>query len=270
MSSTNLLLKGKEVVLHYLGPEGELDWMAAFAEIGHLLNGLGNIQVVMVGPEVPTNLSGTMSGISSRVRVNLVRGVYQEEAAYLPSLDIVIALNCGLESYPSWRGALDLIKSKNIPAFFTDQSEISCSNAKQYYFSFNRDSMKIDSSYLHSGPRNELLNCDASEISKGTLNELLNLINRIVAKISFSKMLLFPEDNNVVQSLPTKADGDLKELPLGRVSKKKDRQRLRFLNILVNTWHRIVRITNSSETSKGTECLQLFKFLEAFVLRNIL
>ncbi|KAJ4981061.1 hypothetical protein NE237_031898 [Protea cynaroides] len=131
MSSKNLLLKGKDVVLHYLGPEGELDWMAAFAEIGHLLNGLGNIQVVMVGPEVPTNLSGTMSGISSRVRVNLVRGVYQEEAAYLPSPDIVIALNCGLESYPSWSGALDLIKSKNIPAFFTDQSEISCSNAKQ-------------------------------------------------------------------------------------------------------------------------------------------
>ncbi|KAJ4980420.1 hypothetical protein NE237_031257 [Protea cynaroides] len=139
----------------------------------------------------------------------------------------------------------------------------------QYYFSFNRDSMKIDSSYVHSGPHDELLDCDTSEISKCTLNELLNLINRIVAKIFFLKMLLFPEDNNVVQSLPTKADGDLKELPLRRVSKKEDRQRLRFLNILVNTWHRIVRITNGSETSKGTECLQLFKFLEAFVLRSI-
>ncbi|XP_042479141.1 zinc finger MYND domain-containing protein 15 [Macadamia integrifolia] len=131
MSTKNLLLKGKEVILHYLGPEGELDWMPAFAEIGHLLNGLGNIQVVMVGPEVPTNLSGTVSGISSRVRVNLVRGVYQEEATYLPSPDVVIALNCGLESYPSWSAALDLIKSKNIPAFFTDQSEIFCTNAKQ-------------------------------------------------------------------------------------------------------------------------------------------
>ncbi|KAJ4981100.1 hypothetical protein NE237_031937 [Protea cynaroides] len=109
-SSKNLLLKGKEVVLHYLGPEGELDWMAAFAEIGHLLNGLGNIQVVMVGPD---------------------KFVGDNEAAYLPSPDIVIALNCGLESYPSWSGALDLIKSKNIPAFFTDQSKISWSNAKQ-------------------------------------------------------------------------------------------------------------------------------------------
>lgn len=129
--SKNLLLKGKEVILHYLGPEGELDWMPAFAELGHLLNGLGNIQIMMVGPQVPTNLSGTTSGISSRVRVNLVRGVYQEEATYLPSPHIVVALNCGLESCASWGGALDLIKSMDVPAFFTEQSEISCANAKQ-------------------------------------------------------------------------------------------------------------------------------------------
>lgn len=131
ISSKNLLLKGKEVILHYLGPEGELDWMPAFAEAGHLLNGVGNIQIVMVGPEVPTSLSGTTSGIGSRVRVNLVRGVYQEEAVYLPSPHVIVALNCGLDSYVSWGGALDLIKSMGTPAFFTDQSEISCANAKK-------------------------------------------------------------------------------------------------------------------------------------------
>ncbi|KAK9151795.1 hypothetical protein Syun_010104 [Stephania yunnanensis] len=131
ISSKNLLLKGKEVVVHYLGPEGELDWMAAFAEIGHLLNGLGNLQIVMVGPEVPTELSGTMSGISSRMRVNFVRGLYQEEATYLPSPHLVIALNGGLESYATWGGALDLIKSRNVPTFFTDQTELACSSAKQ-------------------------------------------------------------------------------------------------------------------------------------------
>lgn len=131
ISSKNRLLKGKEVILHYLGPEGELDWMPAFAEIGHLLNGSGNIQIVMVGPEVPTNLSGTTSGISSRVRVNLLRGVYQEEATYLPSPHVIIALNCVLDRNGSWSGALDVIKTMGFPAFFTDQSEISCANAKQ-------------------------------------------------------------------------------------------------------------------------------------------
>lgn len=130
-SSKNLLLKGKEVIVHYLGPEGELDWMTAFVEMGHLLNGMGNIQIVMVGPEVPTNLSGTTSGIGSRVRVNLARGIYQEEATYLPSPHVIVALNCGLESNSSWGGALELIKSMGVPAFFTDQSEISCTNAKQ-------------------------------------------------------------------------------------------------------------------------------------------
>lgn len=44
---------------------------------------------------------------------------------------MIIALNCGLDSYASWGGALSLIKSMAIPAFFTDQSEIACANAKQ-------------------------------------------------------------------------------------------------------------------------------------------
>ncbi|CAN6452281.1 unnamed protein product [Victoria cruziana] len=131
ISSKNLLLKGKEVVVHYLGPELELDWMPAFSEISHLLNGSGNLQIVMVGPEVPTNLSGTFSGISSRVRINFVRGLYQEEATYLPTPHVILALNSGLDSCPSWGGALDLIKSLNVPAYFTEYSELACTNAKQ-------------------------------------------------------------------------------------------------------------------------------------------
>lgn len=131
ISSKSLLLNGGEVIVHYLGPEVELDWMQAFAEIGHLLNGLGNMQIVMVGPEVPTNLSGTVLGIGSRVRVNLIRGIYQEEATYLPSPHVIMSLNSGLEKYASWGGALDLIKAMNIPAFFTDHSEVSCGNNKQ-------------------------------------------------------------------------------------------------------------------------------------------
>ncbi|KAJ4838685.1 hypothetical protein Tsubulata_003117 [Turnera subulata] len=131
ISTKNLLLRGKEVIIHYLGPEGELDWMPAFAEIGHLLSGSGNIHIVMVGPDVPTNLSGTTSGISSRVRVNLVRGIYQEEATYLPSPHVIVALNCKLDGYISWGGALDLVKSLGVPAYFTDQSEMLCANAKQ-------------------------------------------------------------------------------------------------------------------------------------------
>ena len=80
----------------------------------------GNVQIVMAGPEVLMNLSGTTSGVGSRVRVNLVRGVYQVDGSYLPSPHFFIALNSGLESYSRWSGALDLIKSMGVPAFFTD------------------------------------------------------------------------------------------------------------------------------------------------------
>ncbi|WOG85317.1 hypothetical protein DCAR_0104505 [Daucus carota subsp. sativus] len=136
INSKNLLLQGKEVTVHYVGPEAELDWMPAFAEISHVLNGMGNINMVMVGPGIPTHLSGTTFGIGSRIRVNLVRGLYQEESMYLPAPNVIVALNCKLESYSSWDGTLELIKLMGIPSFFTDQTEILCSNAKQVLCNF--------------------------------------------------------------------------------------------------------------------------------------
>uniref|UniRef100_A0A1D1YAI4 Zinc finger MYND domain-containing protein 15 n=1 Tax=Anthurium amnicola TaxID=1678845 RepID=A0A1D1YAI4_9ARAE len=131
IDSKNRLVKGREVIVHYLGPEVELDWIPAFMEIGHLLNVSGNVQIFMVGPEVPSNLSGTATGTNSRVKVNLVRGVYQEEASCLPIPNVVLALNCGLDTHGSWGGTLEQIKSLDVPAFFTDRSEVACSSAKQ-------------------------------------------------------------------------------------------------------------------------------------------
>ncbi|KAJ4760746.1 Zinc finger MYND domain-containing protein 15 [Rhynchospora pubera] len=131
INSKNRLIKGKEVIVHYLGPAVELDWLQAFDEISHLLNGLGNVQIFMIGPEVPSNLLGPVSGLGSRLRVNLVRGLYQEQYTNLPAPHMVIALNCGFESYGSWSGALGVIKSINVPVFFTERSEVLCTSAKQ-------------------------------------------------------------------------------------------------------------------------------------------
>jgi hypothetical protein len=145
-----------------------LDWMPAFAEVGHLLNGLGNIQIVMVGPEVPTNLSGTTSGIGSKVRVNLVRGVYQEEATYLPSPHVIVALNCGLDSCVSWVGALDLIKSMGTPAFFTDQSEILCANAKKVLRSAGLHiTLPVTPNQFRSPVKNHGASCNLPSYSNG-------------------------------------------------------------------------------------------------------
>ncbi|CAN6969101.1 unnamed protein product [Brassica oleracea var. botrytis] len=128
--SKNLLLKGKEVTVHYLGPERERDWIKAFAEINHLLNGLGTVQIIMVGPEVPSDLSGTIATNNSRVKVSFVKGLYQDEVTYLTSPDIVVALNCDLDKYSSWSGALEAVNNLRIPGFFTDKTEDACGNAK--------------------------------------------------------------------------------------------------------------------------------------------
>ncbi|XP_010439410.1 PREDICTED: zinc finger MYND domain-containing protein 15-like [Camelina sativa] len=131
--SKNLLLKGKEVTVHYLGPERELDWIKAFAEINHLLNGLGTVQIIMIGPEVPSDLSGTIattSTINSRVKLSFVKGLYQEEVTYLISPDIIVALNCDLDGYSSWAGAVETMNNMGIPGFFTDKTEEACGNAK--------------------------------------------------------------------------------------------------------------------------------------------
>lgn len=81
----------------------------------------------MIGPEVPSNLSG----ISGGLRIDFSRGMYREQVSYQSSPHVVIALDCGLVNYGSCDGALDLVKSMNLSTFFTERSEISCGNAKQ-------------------------------------------------------------------------------------------------------------------------------------------
>ena len=43
----------------------------------------------------------------------------------------------------------------------------------------------------------DLLDCDVGEIDSHSLNQSLNHINRVVAKISFGKILLYLENNQI-------------------------------------------------------------------------
>ncbi|KAK9268493.1 hypothetical protein L1049_000245 [Liquidambar formosana] len=149
----------------------------------------------------------------------------------------------------------------------------------RYYFSLSGDSIKMkkrlklfDSicpfSVMHDG----LLDCDVSELDSYSFNQSLNFINRVVAKISFCRVLLFLEDN-YFQSLPKEADGDLKEIPSEKGSNREHLSRMQFMNILVNTWQLIVKKFPSSSGESGkensTDCLRLFKYLEVFILRSV-
>uniref|UniRef100_A0A5B6YI04 Nucleolar pre-ribosomal-associated protein 1 N-terminal domain-containing protein n=1 Tax=Davidia involucrata TaxID=16924 RepID=A0A5B6YI04_DAVIN len=148
----------------------------------------------------------------------------------------------------------------------------------QYCFSLNGDSIKLkkrlklfDSVCLCNGEHDDLLDCDVNAIDAYSLQQSLNFVNRVVAKISLCRMLLFPMDNQI-QSLRNKGDGDMKEMPLEVGSSREDWSRIRFVNTLVQTWQLIVKKfpLNSVDSGqvKGSNCF-LFKFLEVFILRNI-
>ncbi|KAL7202736.1 hypothetical protein ACSBR1_034244 [Camellia fascicularis] len=126
----------------------------------------------------------------------------------------------------------------------------------RYYFSLNKDAMKLkkqlklfDSVCPHSGAHDTILDCDVSEIDAYSLNQSLNLVNRVVAKIYFCRMLLFQKDNQI-QSLPGE-DGNMKEIHSEVRSNKEDSSRIRFMNILVWTWQLIVKkFPSKSEDSR--------------------
>ncbi|XAR52354.1 hypothetical protein NMG60_11020377 [Bertholletia excelsa] len=138
-----------------------------------------------------------------------------------------------------------------------------------YHFALNKDDVKLkkrlklfNSVCPHSGEQADLLDCNISEIGTYSLNQSLNLVNRVVAKVYFCKMLLFSK-NNHLQSEP-------EEDKVG--SNKEDLSRIRFMDILVQTWQMIVKKFPSKSKGPGKVLggNYMFGFLEAFMLRNIL
>lgn len=149
-----------------------------------------------------------------------------------------------------------------------------------YHFALNGDSMKMkkrlklfNSIFTHATTHDELIDCDVGDVASYSLNQLLNLINRVVAKISFCRMLLFPNSNQV-QSVLKEADGDLKNVSWKMGSHGEDSSRMQFIDILVRTWQWIVKkvplVSDSSANRKITDSVSIYRYLEAFILRSIL
>ncbi|XP_057475147.1 uncharacterized protein LOC130763274 [Actinidia eriantha] len=148
----------------------------------------------------------------------------------------------------------------------------------RYYFAMNRDAVKMKkrlklfvSVCPCSDAHDDILDCDVSDIAAYSYDQSLNLVNRVVAKIHFCRMLLFPKDNQVQPLL--KEDVNKKEIPSEVGSNKVDLSRIQFLNILVRTWQLTVKKFPSkfdgSGKTLGTNYF-LLRFLESFILRNIL
>ncbi|CAI0379864.1 unnamed protein product [Linum tenue] len=118
-----------------------------------------------------------------------------------------------------------------------------------------------------------LLDCDIHEIELYSVGESLNLINRVLGKISFFSLLLFPKDDQVV-SLAKESNGNAKEVSLEKFSEKESKARIKFMGMLVGTWCRMVKkfppSADVSEKERPKNCLLLYRFLEICILRTIL
>ncbi|XP_044505387.1 uncharacterized protein LOC123225472 isoform X4 [Mangifera indica] len=150
----------------------------------------------------------------------------------------------------------------------------------QYHFALSRDSLKtkklmklFNSIFPCSCAHEELqVDCDVSELKFNSVSETVNLINRVVAKISLARMLLFPEDYQV-SSVQMEVDEGSKEFSVKPVSKEQNPSRMHFMNILVGTWQKMVKklpSVSDSSKNKSTDCLLLYKYLEVFILKSIL
>lgn len=145
------------VVIHYLGPEKELDSLPLFGEVALLLPQI-RIRLVMVGPEVPEDMHGKceayrresvpvapgLGGVSSpplpSCEVTTVRCLYHEMASMastskIPGLHagdsrlkprVVIGLNAGLSAYetyiPTVEALARLLVQDKVPCLFSDYS----------------------------------------------------------------------------------------------------------------------------------------------------
>lgn len=116
----------------------------------------------------------------------------------------------------------------------------------------------------------EILEFEVDELDSYSPSQVLNFLNKVVSKISFCRVLLFPKGCSI-QSLP-KEDEKSTEHSLGTGSNKEESSRLRFLNILVSIWQWIVKrfafISDIHE--KEMDNSRLFRYLELIVLNNIL
>ena len=155
-----------ELVVHYLGPEKELDCLGLFAELALLLPA-SRLRIVMVGPEIPAarhskcqiyhraapivgnthvidddvyglgtaSPCATVVGVGPGCEITLLRALYHEvdwsvafpdQADPRRTPDLVLGLNAGLAAYDSYNATAALLVRLRCPCYLTDFSAEAC------------------------------------------------------------------------------------------------------------------------------------------------
>lgn len=112
--------------VHWLGPEKELDTLPLLHELSWLLPHM-QLLITMVGPAVPPARHNEQIRVAHSVEVTLIRGLYHEAAARgevsVGQADLVVGLNAGFETYPSYRPTVNLLLSSKRPLLCTDYNQ---------------------------------------------------------------------------------------------------------------------------------------------------
>ncbi|XP_048318969.2 uncharacterized protein LOC107435276 isoform X9 [Ziziphus jujuba] len=144
----------KQLQIHYLGPEKELQQLAVFAEL-HALFPDVHVHMELIGPAIPqsrdgekidlckyahclrtdcfckssSNTWGSNSSENLAITLQLRRGFYHDrykDIAKESSPHFIIAPNAGIAAYSSWLPTMELIKELGVPAVFSDYCEEAC------------------------------------------------------------------------------------------------------------------------------------------------
>ncbi|KAL6552782.1 hypothetical protein OROHE_008146 [Orobanche hederae] len=102
-----------------------------------------------------------------------------------------------------------------------------------------------------------------------SLRRPLEFVNRVVAKINFCRMLLFSHHNHNHPQLDNRDEKTISP----QVTSDIEKLRGRLLRLLVNSWKLIVQKFQYSNNYSGDidgHKLSIFRFLEVFVMNNIL
>ncbi|KAL9254329.1 Nucleolar pre-ribosomal-associated protein 1-like protein [Drosera capensis] len=142
-------------------------------------------------------------------------------------------------------------------------------NMLQYHLTLNKAPMdECLRFFLSICPSSELLDFNMKEKHARSVHKSLDSVNRTVAMISLSKILLFPSSCQNQFHPEEKQDDDGQ--PDALLIRERS-SRLRFIDSLVSIWRSIAEeIPSACGTSlKKNKGMLFFNFLEVFILRSI-
>ncbi|XP_052734716.1 uncharacterized protein LOC108318920 isoform X3 [Vigna angularis] len=187
-----------------------------------------------------------------------------------------------LKGFSQWRSFLskDIFEEEYGEFFPSSVQELLCLidhsllgksiHMLQYHFALNGYSIKLKkrlklfkSICPKVASHDDLIDCESQFIDNYSPRQSLNIINRVVAKLSLCKILLFHEE----------AGGALKDVSV-KMQSKIGKSRMHFINTLVDIWQFIVKkfssASDQSRTAKGTNISLLYNLMEEFLLNSIL